>query len=284
MFNKKTVLTGITLITTLMLASPSFLSGIRELIFSGRDYRAAFIEIGSLISGEGEFPVFMSVRQEEKAAEPVKVPAPTKASAEVKPFEIRTLMGIREEIRATIPTAANNATEDLEADIKEIDHFAEAVAVFMESQAAFAEYEIPENVSCVAEPLPFDYEIPVLGRSSSGFGYRLHPIYKTVKYHYGTDIAVAKGTDIYAFADGTVILSQHDGGYGKYIVIEHDEGYETLYAHCSKILVSVGETVSKGQLVALVGSTGQVTGPHLHFELKCDGIYLNPEFYINSYA
>lgn len=71
-----------------------------------------------------------------------------------------------------------------------------------------------------------------------------------------------------------------DAGFGNYLIINHADGWRTLYAHCSKLLVAAGESVTKGQRVALVGGTGQVTGPHLHLELTCDGLYYNPEFYL----
>jgi murein DD-endopeptidase MepM/ murein hydrolase activator NlpD len=135
-------------------------------------------------------------------------------------------------------------------------------------------------VSYSFDSLPFIYQPPVKGVSSSGFGYRMHPIEKVVKFHYGTDFAAQSGDAIYAFADGTVKTAAEDEGYGKYLVISHPGGYETLYAHCGSLLVSRGETVKMGDRIAAVGQTGKATGPHLHFELIKSGVYLNPEFYL----
>lgn len=154
-----------------------------------------------------------------------------------------------------------------------------AVAAFLESQSAYSDCAVPESVSYERPELPFDYASPVSGVKSSGFGYRLHPIKNEVKYHYGTDLAADTGTPITAFADGTIVAQGDSDSFGKYVMIDHPDGYRTLYAHCSELCMSCGN-VKKGSTIALVGSTGAATGPHLHFELERDGIYLNPEFYI----
>ena len=154
-----------------------------------------------------------------------------------------------------------------------------AVAAFLESQSAYSDCAVPESVCYERPELPFDYASPVSGVKSSGFGYRLHPIKNEVKYHYGTDLAADTGTPITAFADGTIVAQGDSDSFGKYVMIDHPDGYRTLYAHCSELCMSCGN-VKKGSTIALVGSTGAATGPHLHFELERDGIYLNPEFYI----
>ncbi len=154
-----------------------------------------------------------------------------------------------------------------------------AVAAFLASQSAYSDYAVPETVSYERPELPFDYASPVAGVTSSGFGYRMHPIKNEVKYHYGTDLAADTGTPISAFADGTIVAQGDSDSFGKYVMIDHPDGYRTLYAHCSELCMSCG-SVKKGDIIALVGSTGAATGPHLHFELEHDGVYLNPEFYI----
>lgn len=154
------------------------------------------------------------------------------------------------------------------------------VQTFLDSQKEYSDYAVPADVSYSMPALPFSYAPPVKGVTSSGFGYRMHPILNEIKFHYGTDFAAQSGTDIYAFADGTVETAEEDDSYGKYIVIDHAEGYKTLYAHCGTLYVSKGDTVKLGQKIALVGQTGKTTGPHLHFELSCGGIRYNPEFYV----
>lgn len=116
-------------------------------------------------------------------------------------------------------------------------------------------------------PVAGDYSI------TSRFGTRVDPISGAVKTHGGTDIAAAQGTPIIAAADGTVIAATYNaGGYGYYVKIQHDGTYSTLYGHCSALLVSAGQTVKQGQVIAKVGSTGYSTGPHCHFEVIQNGI------------
>ena len=151
---------------------------------------------------------------------------------------------------------------------------------FLDAQAVYSGYAVPANVSYAVSELPFAHGSPVAGYTSSGFGYRLHPLENKVKFHYGTDFAANSDTAVCAFADGTVLAAGQDDGYGNYVKIRHTDGYTTLYGHCSKLLVHAGETVTAGQEIALVGATGKATGPHLHFELMHDGYYCNPEFYL----
>lgn len=98
--------------------------------------------------------------------------------------------------------------------------------------------------------------------------------------HDGIDIGADENSNIYAVDDGTVTCAQYVNGYGNYIEITHDNGFETAYAHCNSIVVKVGDRVEKGQLIAYVGSTGNSTGPHLHFEVKVNGELLNPLDYV----
>ncbi|MCM1363231.1 MAG: M23 family metallopeptidase, partial [Clostridiales bacterium] len=116
-------------------------------------------------------------------------------------------------------------------------------------------------------PVAGDYTI------TSRFGTRVDPISGAVKTHGGTDIAAAHGTPIVAAADGTVIAATYNaGGYGYYVKIKHNDTYQTLYGHCSALIVSAGQTVKQGQVIAKVGSTGYSTGPHCHFEVIQNGV------------
>ncbi len=117
---------------------------------------------------------------------------------------------------------------------------------------------------------------------SSYFGMRLHPIYHYYKMHKGIDIGASYGTDIYASEDGIVTnVSYNKGGYGWYIVVYHGDGLSTLYAHCSKVIAKEGQSVSRGQVIALVGSTGASTGPHIHYEVRENGDPVNPLNYVS---
>ena len=130
--------------------------------------------------------------------------------------------------------------------------------------------------------LGFDYCTPVSGSISSEFGYRDHPTEGEERFHYGIDLAADTGTEILCFADGTVTAVGESSSYGKYCMIAHENGYSTLYAHCSRVTVSSGSAVQRGDTVAEVGQTGMATGPHLHFELQRDGVYLNPIYYVSA--
>ena len=114
---------------------------------------------------------------------------------------------------------------------------------------------------------------------ASGFGMRMHPILKIGKMHAGLDFAARTGTPIYATGDGKVKLAGRDGGYGNAVVINHGYGYETLYAHMSKIKVRRNQKVKRGDIIGYVGSTGLSTGPHLHYEIHKDGKPIDPISY-----
>lgn len=113
-------------------------------------------------------------------------------------------------------------------------------------------------------------------RVTSEFGMRFHPILKVNKLHTGIDIGASAGTKVLAANSGTVIKAGWNNSYGNLVMIDHGGGIVTLYAHNSKLLVSTGDVVSRGQDIALVGSTGRSTGPHIHFEVRVNGEYQNP--------
>ncbi|HLY02328.1 MAG TPA: peptidoglycan DD-metalloendopeptidase family protein [Candidatus Cybelea sp.] len=117
---------------------------------------------------------------------------------------------------------------------------------------------------------------PVTGTITSPFGWRSNPFGGAPEFHQGLDIAAPSGTTVTAAAGGTVIMAQWYGGYGNYILIDHGGGYSTGYGHLSAIYVSNGQSVQRGQAIGAVGSTGQSTGPHLHFEVRIAGKPVDP--------
>jgi len=117
---------------------------------------------------------------------------------------------------------------------------------------------------------------PASGILTSGFGYRVHPILGINRFHSGIDIGSAYGTPVIAAAGGEVIQAGYFGGYGYSVMLYHGGGYATWYAHLSSINVSIGQMVERGKLVGRVGSTGLSTGPHLHFEIRINGVPQNP--------
>ena len=146
----------------------------------------------------------------------------------------------------------------------------------------YSDKNLSEDVSLEQAILDFDYCAPVCGTISSPFGYREHPVEGEERFHYGVDLAADTGTAVSCFADGTVTAVGESSSYGKYCIVTHSGGYTTLYAHCSRITASSGAEVARGEKIAEVGETGMATGPHLHFELHQNGVYLNPIYYVSS--
>jgi murein DD-endopeptidase MepM/ murein hydrolase activator NlpD len=174
---------------------------------------------------------------------------------------------------AVLAVPAPEETPERKSDVK-------PAASAVPSPAAAPE---PPEAETAAESalLPFDYAAPLgVVAVSSGFGARIHPIDGVERFHYGLDLAAAEGESICAFADGEVVAAEYDDGYGNYIVLRHDDIYETVYAHCSQLLVGPGEHVTAGQRIALAGHTGAATGPHLHFELRESGTPIDPETFL----
>jgi murein DD-endopeptidase MepM/ murein hydrolase activator NlpD len=122
---------------------------------------------------------------------------------------------------------------------------------------------------------------PIPGAAvTSGFGSRVHPVYGDVRTHTGIDFRAATGTPVRAAGAGKVVYAGWRGGYGNTVIIDHGNSLATLYGHLSSIAVGVGQSVAKGQIVARAGSTGLSTGPHLHFEVRANGVPVNPYSYL----
>ena len=126
------------------------------------------------------------------------------------------------------------------------------------------------------------FQWPLIGTITSRYGYRKSPFTGENSMHNGLDIAKEQGSGIISAYDGTVSAAGYSSSYGYYIKIDHGNSVETLYAHCSKLLVEKGEAVRKGEKIALVGSTGRSTGPHLHFEVRVGGYRLDPEWLLSD--
>ena len=122
-----------------------------------------------------------------------------------------------------------------------------------------------------------------LSRLTSGYGYRIDPIYKTKKFHQGMDFAAPNGTPIYATGDGKIkSVKRMRRSYGYHVIIDHGYGYETLYAHMKKFNVKKGDKVKRGQVIGFVGSTGKSTAPHLHYEVIKKDHKINPVYFMHN--
>ncbi|MBN2520331.1 MAG: M23 family metallopeptidase [Bacteroidales bacterium] len=123
-----------------------------------------------------------------------------------------------------------------------------------------------------------------LKRTASGWGYRIHPIYKIRKFHYGMDFTAPTGTDVYATGNGIILeIKRSRRGYGNHIIVDHGFGYKTLYAHLNDFNVRVGQKVKRGDIIGFVGNTGGSTAPHLHYEVHKNDVKINPiNYYFND--
>lgn len=173
------------------------------------------------------------------------------------------------------------------SDVKDIVEEVDNSLDVLKSKVVFAK----DNYKKIEESLEENLELfdalpallPTQGRIGDRFGMRKHPILKVKRMHTGIDIVVNTGNKVYAAGKGKVIRASYNGGYGKTIEIDHGFGYTTLYAHLSKIDVKKGQTVNRGELIGLSGETGRLaTGPHLHYEVKHNGVHLNPKNFIFS--
>ena len=148
-----------------------------------------------------------------------------------------------------------------------------------DADALIAEIKELQDSQRIYEGGTFTWPCPSSTYISDSFGWRIHPIFGYWKLHTGTDIAASSGADVVAAAAGKVIMASWYGGYGNCVMIDHGSGIVTLYGHLSGYNCYQGQEVSRGELIAFVGSTGNSTGPHLHFEVRINGEYVDPMGY-----
>lgn len=175
----------------------------------------------------------------------------------------------------------NKATREKEDLISRLKDDRKALEVEVDKLNDFAKEIEAKIVKLQRNTNPYSggkmgWPAPGYTRITSEFGYRIHPILKVKKLHTGLDVGVPTGGNIVAASDGMVIYSGSLGGYGNTIMIDHGGGIVTLYAHNSSLAVKEGANVKRGQLIARAGSTGMSTGPHLHFEVRKNGVYQDP--------
>lgn len=150
--------------------------------------------------------------------------------------------------------------------------------LYVQSKSYDEVFEMAKNKADMLASIPAIVPIAKgTERLMSGFGYRIHPIYKTLRMHTGVDFTAPTGTPIYATGNGIVQVAERNShGYGRMVTIDHGYGYETLYAHLSQIKVKPGQEVKRGEIIGLVGNTGISTAPHLHYEVVRNGRKVNP--------
>lgn len=215
----------------------------------------------------------LEIEKQELEAQKTKLEADStrcanlKTELEVKLAVLNDTVEVRTKYLAKLEkdqTALEKSVDDLNAEAKKLEKELAALA----SNSKTSKYTGGKMVW----PLPGHYII------TSSFGNRLHPVLKVYKLHTGVDLAGSgcNGDPVVAAAAGTVITAKYNSAYGNYVVIDHGGGITTLYAHSSKLLVKAGDKVKAGQEIMKVGSTGYSTGPHLHFEVRENGKYVDP--------
>lgn len=299
------------LLVTVKLLFPEAVSGIARsagrLIGRDADFKEAFAAMGRAISGEAAVSdslqdaytaVFNPASPAVSPAAPSGASVPLDPGARLIRYTAPTLpeLAVRPVYREAaaapaqtpVPAASEGtgaAAEPLEAPPEDPAPDA-ASSGTMEEEAAtqalsyvYTMPALPDNASLEQRNLGFSHCTPVHGPLSSPFGWRDHPVEGDSRFHYGVDLAAEEGTDILAFADGTVYATGESSTLGNYIMLQHQGGYVTLYAHCSRVTAS-GGAVAQGEKIGEVGATGVATGPHLHFELHDGDLYLNPIYYV----
>ena len=223
--------------------SGDFSAKVSQAVNGNFDYKEAVSTIGKSISGEDEI---IEVFNE----------------------------SVAEKNRKEIPKSVDNI------DIEELSFNMSEQELSDDTKAEVFKIPPPSNCSYEKVGISFAYTEPLTGTVTSKYGYRDHPIINDASFHTGVDIAAKSGTAIKCFADGVVLDAGFNKTYGNYLLIEHTNGIRSFYGHNSKLKVKDGQRVKKGQTVALVGTTGMSTGPHLHFEVRNGSKRLDPLHYI----
>ena len=201
----------------------------------------------------------------------------TKTAAEEEQAAVEELISQKEAEIA----AVQDEIVDQERAIREYEaEIAEQNATISELERIVAqEKKALENMR-VYDGGAFCWPCPAYTKVSSDFGNRIHPTLKINLFHNGVDLAAPTGSNILAAYDGEVVAASYTGAMGNYVMLDHGGGLYTVYMHASKLNVSEGQEVKRGDVIALVGSTGRSTGPHLHFSVRSNGEYVSPWNYI----
>ena len=182
-------------------------------------------------------------------------------------------------LEAAVQAKIDQKVQELEAQRKAAEAAAAAAAAANKAAGSTGSTGTTNTSTAPAVSGSYTWPVPSSTYITSRFGYRVHPILGSTRYHSGVDVAAVSGATIVAAMGGTVALAEYSASYGNYVVIYHTNGTSTLYAHLSSMAVSAGATVSAGDTIGYCGSTGLSTGPHLHFEVRVNGACVDPLSY-----
>lgn len=271
--------------------------GLLETIHTDTDFKAAFAQVGESVSrGEPMLDTLGTLWVDVFGGG--TIPASDVSVSQSPLFRQeaeRLISGVEEEEAVSawaqlILPQRKEQTQEQPQQAQEAEPEPEAVAPpEAEPAVVHMEYDgptLPDNATMDRYNLEVlgitETTTPALGWLSSPFGWRDHPIEGEERFHNGVDLAVNTGTPVLAFAAGTVDYIGDSPIYGLYLQLDHGNGLKTFYAHCSKLCVQQGQQIALGEKVAESGNTGNSTGPHLHFEMKLNGVLLNPLYYIET--
>jgi len=302
-------------VTVVKTVYPQSTQGLRDFVSErvngGIDYKEAVETIGEVLTGKQDIvEVFnqlafgesdngkndeasgQSARPEESAS------PPPSAIAEDENNNLQTPGSAQNEDAEAGGSAGNHADalssrssigKDQTPEVQIVEHLSvvDSAEEYDDGSAEAAQLtdgymQLPSNVDVTCYEFDFEYADPLVGEITSEFGCRSHPLEGDIKFHYGIDIAGAKGKAISCFADGAVQAVGYSTYYGNYVRVLHKDGVLSFYGHCSEVYVATGDIVKLGDTIAAVGSTGKATGSHLHFEVHYGDRILNPAYYLTN--
>ncbi len=244
---------------------PHSMAALRSTITSDTDFQAVFAQLGRTLEPDGETAQALSLFWTGATPSPLPtfVPAPAVTPS---PTPTPTPTPVPTPTPTPTPTPEPTPTPTPEP-----------------TSYPYDGPKPPANATMAYDPLYLTETMdPIDGRQTDVYGWRTHPITGEENFHHGLDLGAPEGTEILAFADGYVDFVGEGDSYGKYVQLRHSDSVTTLYAHCSELLLPKGTQVKRGDPIALVGSTGMATGPHLHFEVKVDGVWHDPIYYLDQ--
>ena len=274
---------------------PGRMSEVRDhlqtLLSADTDFRAAFKNLGASLLGNtplldevGEFciEVFGGTAQVQQSAYP-QLDAITREERTFLSTKAKRDMLVEHYLGWSRPLETARSEDPAEpAPASESEAMAVPAVGTVIQAMNYSGTALPENYTMDQLSLGgLEVVTPVLGHLTSPYGYRDHPVNGDYTFHNGVDISGQEGSSIVAFADGKVDYIGENETHGLYLQLDHGNGIKSFYAHCSKLCVSKGQLVAAGEKIAEVGATGVATGPHLHLELKLDGMHLNPAYYVD---
>ncbi len=247
-----------------------------ELIFSSKDFSELLINIETINEiTQHDMAIIDEMTKLKTEVEDAKAEIEAKRAEQE---EARTIASDKQKQLSVKLKEKENLAKSLEKDIAKYKQVYEEAR--RQEEALKGSLNYSSSSSQYLGSGKFCWPAPSYTRISSPYGWRPHPIYKTNKFHSGVDLAAPGGSNILAAENGKVISAGWNGGYGNCLVVDHGGGVSTLYAHASKLCVSKGDYVVKGEIIAKVGTTGNSTGNHLHFEVLINGKTTDPMGYI----